>query len=56
MSARLRNDVVVAKIQKRLPEIRPLIGEADSDISAQSVEQIRDIVHDLVTAIAPTAS
>jgi hypothetical protein len=54
MSARLRNDEVVAKIQKRLPEIRPLIGEADSDISKQSVDQIRDIVHDLVTAINPT--
>jgi hypothetical protein len=53
MSARLRNDEVVARIQKRLPEIRPLIGEADSDISKQSVEQIREIVHDLVTDIAP---
>jgi hypothetical protein len=53
MSARLRGDDVVAKIQKRLPEIRPLIGEADSDISKQSVEQIRDIVHDLVNSIAP---
>jgi hypothetical protein len=31
-----------------------LIGEADSEISAQSVDQIRDIVHDLVSAIAPT--
>jgi hypothetical protein len=56
MSPRLRNDEVVAKIQKRLPEIRPLIGEADSDISAQSVDQIKDIVHDLVTAISPTPS
>ena len=33
MATRLRNDEIVAKIQKRLPEIRPLIGEADSDIS-----------------------
>lgn len=56
MSPRLRNDDVVAKIEKRLPEIRPLIGEADSDISAQSVDQIRDIVHDLVSAISPTPS
>ena len=56
MSARLRGDEVVAKIQKRLPEIRPLIGEADSEISQQSVDQIRDIVHDLVSAIAPTPS
>ena len=56
MSPRLRNNEVVAKIQKRLPEIRPLIGEADSDISQQSVEQIREIVHDLVNAIAPTSN
>jgi hypothetical protein len=53
MSPRLRSDEVVARIQKRLPEIRPLIGEADTDISKQSVEQIRDIVHDLVGEIAP---
>jgi hypothetical protein len=53
MSPRLRSDDIVAHIQKRLPEIRPLIGEADSDISKQSVEQIRDIVHDLVIEIAP---
>jgi hypothetical protein len=55
MSPRLLQDDVVAKIQKRLPEIRPLIGEADSDITKQSVEQIREIVHDLVMAIAPTS-
>lgn len=54
MSPRLRNDEVVAKIEKRLPEIRPLIGEANSDISQQSVDQILDIVHDLVNATAPT--
>jgi len=54
MSLRLRGNDVVAKIQKRLPEIRPLIGEADSDISKQSVDQIREIVHDLVNSIAPT--
>jgi len=53
MSSRLRNDAVVATVEKRLPEISPLIGEADTDISKQSVEQIRDIVHDLVSAIAP---
>ena len=56
MTPRLKDNEVVAKIQKRLPEIRPLIGEADSDISRQSVEQIRDIVHDLVSVIAPPSS
>jgi hypothetical protein len=55
MSPRLRGNEVVAKIEKRLPEIRPLIGEADSDISQQSVDQIREIVHDLVTSIVPTS-
>jgi len=55
MSPHLRGNEVVAKIQKRLPEIRPLIGEADTDISKQSVDQIHDIVHDLVKAIAPTS-
>ena len=54
MTARLRNDEVVARIQKRLPEIRPLVGEADADISAKSVEQINEIIHDLVNAISPT--
>ena len=53
MPPRLRNDQTVANIQKRLKEVRPLIGEADTDISAQSVDQIRDIVHDLVLTIAP---
>ena len=56
MSPRLREDEVVARIEKRLPEIRPLIGEADTEISKESVDQIRDIVHDLVSAIAPTQS
>jgi hypothetical protein len=55
MSAHLKGNEVVGKIQKRLPEIRPLIGEADADISKQSVEQIREIVHDLVKTIAPTS-
>jgi hypothetical protein len=55
MSPRLRANDVVTKIQKRLPEIRPLIGEADTDISKQSVDQIRDIVRDLVNTIAPTS-
>jgi len=55
MAPRIRANEVVARIQKRLPEIRPLIGEADSEISVQSVDQIRDIVHDLVNAISPSA-
>jgi hypothetical protein len=53
MPPRIRADEVVAKIQKRLPEVRPLIGEADSEISQKSVDQIYQIVHDLVTSIDP---
>jgi hypothetical protein len=53
MPSHLRSDETVANVQKHLKEIRPLIGEADSDISLQSVEQIGDIVHSLVMSIAP---
>ncbi|HEX4086195.1 MAG TPA: hypothetical protein VHY22_14865 [Chthoniobacteraceae bacterium] len=56
MPPRLRNDATVVNIQKRLKEIRPLIGEADTDISQQSVDQIREIVHNLVITIAPANS
>ena len=52
MSGRLKNDEAVADIRKRLPEIRPLIGEQDSVISEKSVEQIRGIVGDLVKSIS----
>lgn len=53
MSPRLQDNDVVAKIQKRLPQIRPLIGESDSNISKQSVDQIHDIVRDLINTIFP---
>lgn len=52
MSPRLRNDEVVAKIQKRLPEIRPYIGESPNpSISAKSVTQVNEIVSDLIKSI-----
>lgn len=51
MNSRLRGDAVVAKVEKRLPEIRPLIGEANSVISAKSVDQINEVTADLVKSI-----
>ena len=41
MDARLKKNELVAKIQKRLPEIRPLISDATGDISHQAVEKIQ---------------
>ena len=52
MNGRLKGDGAVAKIEKRLPEIRPLIGEANSVISAKSVDQINEITGDLVKTIS----
>ncbi len=51
LDKRLQGNVVVGKIQKRLPEIRPLIGEPGRDISARAVEQINEITGDLVKSI-----
>ncbi|MEA3186769.1 MAG: hypothetical protein QOD99_599 [Chthoniobacter sp.] len=51
MNARLKKDEVVAQVQKRLPEIKPLIGEASSVISQKSVDQINAIVSELVKSI-----
>ena len=51
LDARLKGNALVAKIQKRLPEIKPLIGGTGGDITAKSVEQIHDITQDLVKRI-----
>ncbi len=51
MDKRMRDDQLVAMIQKRLPEIRPLIEKPGSDIPAASVEQIRTITEELVHAV-----
>jgi hypothetical protein len=51
LEPRLKSNVLVAKIQKRLPEIKPLMGGASGDITAQSVGQIHDITQDLVKQI-----
>lgn len=52
ISPRYKTDEVVVKVQKRLPEIRPLIGDEHTDISAKSVDQIHEITADLVKAIS----
>lgn len=55
MDGRLKEDAVVAKIEKRLPEFQVLIG-GGSDIPAESVEQIHAIASDLVAAVATKES
>jgi hypothetical protein len=50
MEPRLKNNELVAKVQKQLLEIRPLISES-ADISQKSVEQIRSITGDLIQSI-----
>jgi hypothetical protein len=51
LSGRFAKEDVVGNIKKRLPEIRPLIGEGSADISKKSVDQIHDIVSELVKSI-----
>ncbi len=50
MDPRLKNNELVAKIQKGLLEIKPLITE-QGDIPQKSVERIRDITADLIKSI-----
>ena len=51
LDKRLKSNALVAKIQKRLPEIKPLMGGTDGDVSAKSVGQIHDITQALVKQI-----
>jgi len=51
LDSRLKTNVLVAKIQKRLPEIKPLMGGTSDDITSKSVGQIHDITQDLVKQI-----
>ena len=52
LDSRLKGNPLVAKIQKRLPEIKPLMGEPDGDIALKSVEQIHVIMQELVKRIS----
>ena len=51
LDARLKSNALAAAIQKRLPEIKPLMGGAGGDITAKSVGQIHEITQDLVKKI-----
>jgi hypothetical protein len=51
MNDRLKNDPIVSKIGRRLPEIAPLIETQDGTISVSSVGKIREITADLVGTI-----
>ena len=51
MDRHMKNDELVAMIQKRLPEIRPLIIETNGGIPAKSVDQIHSITEELVKAV-----
>jgi hypothetical protein len=56
MDGRLKNNELVSRIQKRLPEIRPLISETNAEISAKSVDLIYEITRDLVKAVTSKES
>ena len=51
LDARLKSNALVAKIQKRLPEIKPLMGGDNGDVSAKSVARFHDITQELVKMI-----
>lgn len=51
LDKKLQSIEVVGKIQKRLPEIRALIGEGTKDIPLKAVEEINEITGDLVKTI-----
>jgi len=51
MDKHTKNDELVGMIEKRLPEIRPLISAPKGDIPAKSVDQIHSITEDLVKAV-----
>jgi hypothetical protein len=53
----LKRNSVIAKISKRLPEIKPLLGEKEGDvIPEKSVQQVKNITQDLVKAISSRES
>lgn len=57
LDPRLKRNVVVAKISKRLPEIKPLLGKTGGDdIPEKSVQKINEITQDLVKAISTRES
>jgi len=51
MDKHTKSDELVGMIEKRLPEIRPLISVPRGDIPAKSVDQIHSITEELVKAV-----
>ena len=51
LDGRLKGNTLVARIQKRLPEMKPLMGDTGADVSLKSVEQIHEITQDLLKRI-----
>jgi hypothetical protein len=52
LGPRLKDNSLIGKIQKRLPEIKPLIGgDRGETITTKSVDQIHGITEDLVKSI-----
>ena len=51
LDGRLKGNALVARIQKRLPEMKPLMGDTGADVSLKSVEQIHEITQDLLKRI-----
>jgi hypothetical protein len=56
MKTELKNNDLVEKIQKRLPEMRPLITKPHGKIPEKSVEKIHEITADLVKSVSAKAS
>ena len=56
MRSRVKSNPVVSAIQKRLPELRPLIKMEDGSISKTSVDRIHSITAELVQAVTPSNS
>ena len=57
LDPRLKRNAVVAKICRRLPEIKPLLGDKEGDpIPEKSVSEVHNITQDLVKAIASRES
>jgi hypothetical protein len=56
MDARMKNHELVAKIERKLPELRVLIGNGAAGIPTESVRQINTIASDLVKSVSSKPS
>jgi len=51
LDQRLKRDPLVANIQKKLAELKPLMSDTGGDVPAKTVEQVHDISRELVKQI-----